>query len=305
MNDPTRTALSPLSLTDKELKRHAVQLMVWLWPGAERELWHMKLCCGKTLADLSMRLVPSDGARVHIVDDWAMTVAMMLNGTQRIAGDPDPFTIEAGKPPQLQAWRLLVIHSLALLPAEGYLLRGVARLALNTVETSRLSKAERDERIGSIGADIVHYLNGQGRGNSIAWLRSLDLTRHEKALLACIRSALQAWRQALDYFAAQLPETSVLAACMTRQKYGVHNLNDAAASMVPLALKDLARLLGPLQTSIPKEADRQLGGQASLPYQFKTMIPNQFYIERIDVHVIAELFANHASAGTTEEGRTV
>lgn len=292
----TPNPVSPVDLTEKKLKWHAVQLLSWLWPNAEPELWHLKLACAKTLADLTLRLQPLDNADTPVVN-WAQTVAMMLNGTKDIAGDPDPFTIEPGKSPELQAWRLLVMHSLAMLPDEGYLMCNAARIALNMAGLTGAPKARQLAKAADYGADVVHYLNAQGHGNSIAWFRALDVARQNKALLEVIPLKLRVWKQSFDYFAAQFPKNSVMASRLTRQKYALQILMSAAPKMVPRAAADIAGLLAPLQASIPADADRQLRERAAITYHLRKMTPNRFYIASIGDGIVADLFATYARSG--------
>ena len=108
MNSVSGQSINSLGLSDKEMKYHATQLQVWLWQNLNKEPWENKLACGKTLTELSLRMVPLQ-TDTNVLKNWAMIVAMMLNGPEHIYGDPNPFTMERGKSPEAQAWRLLVI----------------------------------------------------------------------------------------------------------------------------------------------------------------------------------------------------
>lgn len=176
-----------------------------------------------------------------------------------------------------------------------------ARIALNTIDLSFDDKLRDNPRSENYDADIVHYLNYQGNGNSIAWFRALDVTQQHAALLERIPAALRMWQQSLDCFISTLSKTSVLASRMTREKYGLQTLIDAAPKMIPLALKDIAGLLKPLQAGIPANADKQLGASAAIPYHLKNMIPNPYHSKKIGSAEIASVFATYASAGTSQK----
>lgn len=296
MNSLSAQPIMPLPLSEKEIKSQGVQLIVWLWPQTEKELWPQKLACGKTLADLTLRLPSVQVEATPFIDNWAMIVAMMLNGTKHIYGDPDPFTIDRGKSPELQAWRLLVIRSLALLPADGYLMCDVASMALNTIDSSFNPALNTNRFLENYGTDIVRYLKHQGHGNGITWFRALDIKAQHGALLEQIPAALRILKQSLDCFTAHLPQTSVLASRMTRQKYHLQILINAVPKMVPLALEELAKLLKPLQSSTPAAADKPLGEQAAAHYQFKNMLPNTARITEIDAPSIENLLAYYATS---------
>jgi hypothetical protein len=290
--------MAPLTLSQKEIKSHAVRLMVWLWPKTETELWYQKLTCGKTLADLILRFPPLEAANSTVIDNFGMTIAMMLNGTEHIYGDPDPFTIESGKSPELQAWRLLVINSLALLPEQGYLMCDTARIALNTINLSFDADLRQDQSRRDYAASIVNYLNYQGQGDSISWFGALDVTSQRVALLERIPATLRVLQQSFDYFATRLPQTSVLASRMTRQKLHLQMLISSAPKMIPLALKDIAELLKPLQTNILSAAVPRIEKKTDTPYHLRNMNPNPFYGSRINAASITERYFHYANSAS-------
>jgi len=268
--------MNPDALSDKELKYHATQLLVWLWQNLNSEPWNNKLACGNTLTELTLRMVPLK-TDTNVLKNWAMIVAMMLNGTKHIYSDPDPFTMERGKSPEAQAWRLLAIMSLAFVPGEGYLMSNVSRIALSTIDLPFELKLGVGKSCQAYGADIIHYLNYEGQGNSIAWFKQLDLTQQQPELLERVQTVLDVWQQSFACFSAHLPKGSAFADCLTRQKYGLQTMMKKAPQMIAPALRDVAALLKPLQQIIPANAEKEFGERAKIPYHLKKMILTPHY----------------------------
>lgn len=275
--------------------------MTWLWPGIEPEFWYVRLACGKTLADLTLRFHPSNHADTPVLH-WAKHVAAMLNGPEQIYGDPVPFTVEPGQTPGLEPWRYLVIYSLAMLPEDGYLMCNAARIALNTINSSSLTKAELARRASCFGADIVHYLNAQGHGNSIAWFRHLDVSKCHVDLTERVQWALRAWVESFDYFATQFPPAGPQASRLDGQARQLESWIADAPRTIPLALHEIASILAPLQASIPADADEELETLAAIPFGLKKLNRNPFYVAEIDCDMIARLFAHYADSNAAAAG---
>lgn len=301
MTFPTRHQVTHVVLTEKQLKSHAVHLTTWLWPGIEPEFWQLRLACAKTLADLTLRFHPLTNPDTRVLN-WAKHVAAMLNGAEHVYGDPVPFTAEPGKLPGVLPWRYLVIYSLAMLPGDRYLMCNTARIALNTIDAKSLTKAELARRAKSFGADVVHYLNAQGHGNSIAWFRHLDVTKHQAALTERVHSTLHAWVQSFDYFATQFPQAHPQVRRLDGQARQMESWIADATRMIPLALQDIASFIAPLQESIPANADEELEALASIPFRLRNMNPNPYHIARIDLDVIEPLFAYYVHSNTAGKG---
>jgi len=65
------------------LKYRATQLPVWFWQNLNNEPCRNELACGNTLTGLTLRMVPLK-TDTKVLKNWAMIVAMMLNGTEHI-----------------------------------------------------------------------------------------------------------------------------------------------------------------------------------------------------------------------------
>ncbi|MET3115816.1 hypothetical protein AAKU64_000019 [Undibacterium sp. GrIS 1.8] len=285
-------AINALGLSEKELKYHATQLQVWLWQNLNTEPWTNKLACGKALTELSLRMVPLK-TDTNVLKNWAMIVAMMLNGTEHIYGDPDPFTMERGKSPEAQAWRLLTIMALGFVPGEGYLISNVSRIALSTIDLPFEFKLGVGKSCQEYGADIIHYLNYEGQGNSIAWFLQLNLNQHKATVLERVQAVLTVWQQSFACFSEQIHKPSAFADCLTRQKYALQAMINQAPKMIAPALQNIAGLLKPLQQMIPPRAEKELGARAAIPYQLKQMIPNSHYVASATRAEIDAVFANY------------
>lgn len=252
----------------KENTYEAVRLVVWLWPGLHAEKWSHKLICAHLLSQSVQRMLP-DKTKAVDAQAWAMVIALMLNGTEQIYGDLDPFNAETGVSSEVQAWRLMLLRSFPFLSHEGRVVGGLGRIALNALNIGATAHSEFHRTHLGLGADSVHYLNYEGQGNSIVWYKSLDVKNHQSNISACLSNLLKAWQECIALVAEKLPITSLFSSHLTRHRLALVTIENSIPKMVPSALANIADMMAPLQDSIPLEAQKQLGEKAKQSYQLK------------------------------------
>jgi hypothetical protein len=266
----------------------AVRLVVWLWPDLHAEKWEHKLICGHLLSQATHNLLPSQ-ATSTAAESWHMTIAMMLNGTEKIYGDPDPFNTESGLSSELQAWRLLTLMSFAFLNSEARVAGNLGRITLNKLDIRVANRSDFHQTNQGLGADAIHYLNHEGLGNSIVWFKSLDLKNYQTALSDRLIELLKIWQECIALFGQVLPITSLFSSHLTRHKLALITLENAVPKMIPKALSNLAQMMEPLQDSIPLAAQKQLGEKAKLNYRLKVTDDLQTNKSRFDKKALLEL----------------
>jgi hypothetical protein len=266
----------------------AVRLVVWLWPDLHAEKWEHKLMCGHLLSQATHNLLPSQAISTA-AESWQMIIAMMLNGTEKIYGDPDPFKTESGLSHELQAWRLLALMSFAFLDGEARVAGNLGRITLNTLDIQETGRSNFHKTHSELGADCVHYLNYEGLGNSIVWFKSLDLKNYQIALSDRLIELLKTWQECIALIAQELPITSLFSSHLTRHKLALVTLENAIPKMIPKALSNLAQMMEPLQDSIPLTAQKQLGEKAKLNYRLRVTDDLQTTKSRFDKKALLEL----------------
>ncbi len=248
----------------------AARVAVWLWPGLHAESWVHKLTCGHLLSQATQKLLPSQSTPAAM-ESWMMILAMMLNGTEKIYGDPDPFNSEDGVSPELQAWRLLVLMSFAFLPNEGRVVGNLGRITLNSLDIRVGNRSEFHKTHSGLGADCVHYLNYEGQGNSVVWFKSLDVKNYQNAICERLVELLKTWQDAIALAMGDLPITSLFSSHLMRHKLALVTLENTIVKMVPKALSNIAEMMQPLQDNVPLTAQKQLGESAKKAYQLKVI----------------------------------
>jgi hypothetical protein len=145
-------------------------------------------------------------------------------------------------------WVLLVILVFALIPVFGGVVKAVGRIALRVTETA----AKDSAAVAKIAEDVVMFLNRIGHQNAEAWLKTLDLLKHEREILSKFRTfcdmvILAIHRYGLR-FRAVLPES--LTARMEQLSHGFEQMRVLGDKMIPQALKDLHQKLDYLKKVI-------------------------------------------------------
>ncbi len=130
-------------------------------------------------------------------------------------------------------WIKLVLCLIAVVPLVGGVLKGVGKLVVRALE--------RGEDLEKLAAEIVMFLNRMGRGNAYEWLRQLDFTRYQGAVMGALGELLDRLTRASQYIVKNLGGVLPVAvrqylAALPPKLHGIARLG---GRMVPQALQDL------------------------------------------------------------------
>jgi len=154
----------------------------------------------------------------------------------------------------------------------------VSRIALNTINLSLETRYGRGTIPGECSYSIIQYLNYEGRGNSISWFKQLDLMQQKAAVLERVQTLLGIWQQSFVCFNEHFGKGQAFSDRLYRHRYALQGMLVKAPKLIETALCDVAVLLQPIQQGISRNAEKELGQYAVLPYQLKKMVSNPDYL---------------------------
>ena len=217
-------------VSETEIKRWALDASDWLW-GTAQGAFNQKQTTSQIIVDAVIGMIP-------LVGDATAARDLIAVGS-RLASEPS-------KREEVTEWVLLIVFIFALIPVVGGVIKGVGRLLLRVGKDA----AENQKLL----QEIVGFLNRFNHGNSLTWLRELDILKYQPQLIAKfdafadkLVAALTAIKNKLAWFLSQ-DMLRTIDTWIVQFK----ELKKLGGTMIPKAVKDLHERLKVMQQTVYK-----------------------------------------------------
>jgi hypothetical protein len=222
----------PGALSVKEFQLCVTEVGQWIW-GTAQGAFNEKQTLAQIITDAAIGMIPVVGDVTAARDLVAVGSGLATNPAKR---------------EHTGEWVLLVILIFALIPVFGGVVKGVGRIALRVTETA----AKDSAAVAKIAEDVVMFLNRIGHKNAEAWLKKLDLLKHEPELVARFRAFCDMVIVVIFQYGLRfrkiLPQS--LIARLEKLSQGFEQIKILGERMIPQALKELHEKLSYLKKVI-------------------------------------------------------